>query len=119
MIVKQTPQNIKFKRIIFDRTEVMYCSPIYFKNNNNEAYFFFVIDSKTRLKPVCIYLYTYRESDGKWCTEDYDYFFFKYILRFCGRPNHAFGSDEYTKGQLKNNQVVFIEVVPPEKNNLK
>jgi|GEM_PF-3195084 len=75
MIVKQTPQNIKFKRIIFDRTEVMYCSPIYFKNNNNEAYFFFVIDSKTRLKPVCIYLYAYRENDGKWCTEDYYYIF--------------------------------------------
>ncbi|WP_131368439.1 hypothetical protein [Chryseobacterium soli] len=75
MIVKQTPQNIKFKRIIFDRTEVMYCSPIYFKNNNNEAYFFFVIDSKSRLKPVCIYLYAYRKSDGKWCTEDYYYIF--------------------------------------------
>ena len=30
-------------------------------------------------------------------------------------PNHAFGSDEYRKGELKNNQQVVIEVFSPDK----
>ncbi|QIY92359.1 hypothetical protein [Chryseobacterium gallinarum] len=34
-------------------------------------------------------------------------------------PNHAFGSDEYKKGELKNNQQVVIEVVPPDKKQFK
>ncbi|WP_262486389.1 hypothetical protein [Chryseobacterium indologenes] len=33
--------------------------------------------------------------------------------------NHAFGSDEYKKGELKNNQQVVIEVVPPDKKQFK
>ncbi|ATN06533.1 hypothetical protein CRN76_14520 [Chryseobacterium indologenes] len=33
--------------------------------------------------------------------------------------NHAFGSDEYKKGELKNNQRVVIEVVPPDKKQFK
>nr|WP_315026467.1 hypothetical protein [uncultured Chryseobacterium sp.] len=34
-------------------------------------------------------------------------------------PNHAFGSDEYKKGELKNNQEVIIKVVPPDKKQFK
>lgn len=30
-------------------------------------------------------------------------------------PRFAFGSDEYAKGELKNNQMVVIPVIPPEK----
>lgn len=34
-------------------------------------------------------------------------------------PNYAFGSDEYGEGELKNNQQIVIEVVPPEKKKFK
>ncbi|WP_223608901.1 hypothetical protein [Chryseobacterium sp. OSA05B] len=34
-------------------------------------------------------------------------------------PQHAFGSDEYAKGDLKDQQQVVIEVVPPEKKQFK
>ncbi|SHG41278.1 hypothetical protein [Chryseobacterium sp. OV279] len=33
--------------------------------------------------------------------------------------NHAFGSDEYGEGELKNNQQIVIKVVPPEKKQFK
>lgn len=34
-------------------------------------------------------------------------------------PNHAFGSDEYKKGELKNNQQIVIKVVPPDKKQFR
>lgn len=34
-------------------------------------------------------------------------------------PNHAFGSDEYNKGELKNNQQIIIKVVPPDKKQFR
>lgn len=34
-------------------------------------------------------------------------------------PQHAFGSDEYKKGELKDQQQVVIKVVPPEKKQFK
>jgi len=34
-------------------------------------------------------------------------------------PNYAFGSDEYGEGELKNNQQIVIEVVPPDKKQFK
>lgn len=34
-------------------------------------------------------------------------------------PNYAFGSDEYGEDELKNNQQIVIEVVPPEKKKFK
>lgn len=42
----------------------------------------------------------------------------RYSLEIDG-SHHAFGSDEYAKGELKNNQVVVIQVVPPEKKKFK
>lgn len=32
--------------------------------------------------------------------------------------NHAFGSVEFTEGELKNNQEIIIEVVSPDKKNI-
>lgn len=34
-------------------------------------------------------------------------------------PQHAFGSDEYKKGELKDEQQVVIKVVPPEEKQFK
>ncbi|MCT2563103.1 hypothetical protein [Chryseobacterium herbae] len=34
-------------------------------------------------------------------------------------PQYAFGSDEYKKGELKDQQQVVIKVVPPEKKQFK
>jgi len=34
-------------------------------------------------------------------------------------PNYAFGSDEYGEGELKNNQQIIIEVIPPDKKKFK
>ncbi|MEC3875395.1 hypothetical protein [Chryseobacterium salviniae] len=34
-------------------------------------------------------------------------------------PNFAFGSDEYGEGELKNNQVIVIKVIPPDKKHFK
>lgn len=34
-------------------------------------------------------------------------------------PQHAFGSDEYAKGELRDQQQVVIKVVPPEKKQFK
>jgi hypothetical protein len=33
--------------------------------------------------------------------------------------HNAFGSDEYAKGELKNNQKIIINVVPPDKKEFK
>ncbi len=34
-------------------------------------------------------------------------------------PNFAFGSDEYGEGELKNNQMIVIKVIPPNKKQFK
>ncbi|MCS3531067.1 hypothetical protein [Chryseobacterium sp. JUb7] len=34
-------------------------------------------------------------------------------------PNFAFGSDEYGEGELKNNQQIIINVVDPDKKQIK
>ncbi|SEW48321.1 hypothetical protein SAMN05421841_3792 [Chryseobacterium wanjuense] len=34
-------------------------------------------------------------------------------------PNFAFGSDEYGEGELKNNQIIVIKVIPPDKKQFK
>lgn len=69
-ISKYQSINKKYKRLKFDRTEKMFCSPIYFKTNN-EAYFFLVIDGKNLPKPIYAYLVAYRKRSGLWQIEDF------------------------------------------------